>query len=63
MKLFTFLSRPLHTAAPNPERSGLTLIDPKDYKHVGGGSPRGTWAATSSTSTSAKTVSSPRGTW
>jgi hypothetical protein len=42
--------------------AGPTLIDPKLFKFIGGGSPRGTWAAAPSTA-EALSVQSPRGTW
>ncbi len=63
MKTFAFFARTQqNTTQAKPVRSGPTLIDPKDFKHIGGGSPRGTWLS-SSTSTDAASTLSPRGTW
>jgi hypothetical protein len=59
MNFLASLVRRQQTTVRTPATSGPTLIDPKDYAHVGGGSPRGTWSKLSTTSTTL----SPRGTW
>ncbi len=59
MNFLASLVRRQQTTVRTPSSTGPSLIDPKDFQHVGGGSPRGTWQKTSSTSTTL----SPRGTW
>ena len=53
------LFRRQQTTALAPVSTGPTRIDPRDFRHVAGGSPRGTWQNVA-TSASAQ---SPRGTW
>ncbi len=56
MNFFAALVRRQQTTTRTASGTGPTLIDPKLFQHVGGGSPRGTWQKTS-------TSSSPRGSW
>jgi hypothetical protein len=56
---FAQSSRPLQLAEiQRTAPTGPTLIDPKLFKFIGGGSPKGTWAAEAPLK-----VSSPKGTW
>jgi hypothetical protein len=60
MNFFASLVGRQQTSTRTPSGTGPTLIDPKDFRHVGGGSPRGTWDKSPTTTT---TTQSPRGTW
>jgi hypothetical protein len=57
IKITALFRRP-QAAARTPVQAGPTVLDPKDYQHVSGGSPRGTWQQPAG-----RTVQSPRGTW
>lgn len=59
MNFFVSLVRRQQTTTRTQSSNGPTPIDPKDFQFVGGGSPRGTWQKTGTTST----TQSPRGTW
>lgn len=59
MNFLASLVRRQQATTRTPSGNGPTLIDPKHFQHVGGGSPRGTWQKTSTTTTAV----SPRGTW
>ena len=59
MKLPSFPARPQLPADVKPvERQGPTLLEPEFFKHVGGGSPKGTWQEAA-----ALKPMSPKGTW
>jgi hypothetical protein len=62
MITFTMFSRRQPSTAHAVPPTGPTLIDPKDFQHIGGGSPRGTWTAPPA-GTASSTPQSPRGTW
>jgi hypothetical protein len=60
MTLFAKSSRPVQMSESKPAaQTGPTLIDPKFFKHIGGGLPCGTWQAKPPVGTSAL----PVGTW
>jgi hypothetical protein len=58
MNFFASLVRRQQTAVRTPATTGPTLIDPKEFQHIGGGSPRGSWQVRPTS-----TTQSPRGSW
>jgi hypothetical protein len=59
MKLTTlFTARFQTTVARVAKSTGPVQIDPRDFKFIAGGSPKGGWAAEN-----AQTLQSPKGGW
>ena len=56
---FSFARKPQSTVSDAAVRSGPTLIDPKEFKHVGGGLPNTTWTAP----VAGKPTARPNTTW
>lgn len=57
MNFLASLVRRQQSTARTGSSTGPTLIDPKDFQYVSGGSPKGTWQKPAST------TMSPKGTW
>lgn len=63
-----FSAQEPQTATPAPAAAaGLQVIDPADFKFIGGGAPRGGWleaeVVAATTDTTDETVAAPRGGW
>lgn len=55
---------PIAPAQDAHRTGGPRLIDPADFKFIGGGAPRGGWVDPTTTTVAASdTVSAPRGGW